>query len=110
MQDMLGANFQGSFNANPKHMQKNNQPGGGVKADPKFAQAQNKAQQVATIEQNMMQMNMQRDKLKDELSKMPEHAKKAAQIRRREYLEQETSLLSKNIATMKQKLKEYQAY
>ena len=37
-----------------------------------------------------MQMNIQRDKLKDELSKMPEHAKKAAQIRRREFLEQET--------------------
>ena len=37
-----------------------------------------------------MQLNIQRDKLKDELSKMPEHAKKAAQIRRKEYLENET--------------------
>jgi len=26
----------------------------------------------------MMQLNIQRDKLKDELNKMPEHAKKAA--------------------------------
>ena len=65
---------------------------------------------MATIEQNMMQLNIQRDKLKDELNKMPEHAKKAAQIRRREYLEQETSLLSRNIATLKQKLKDLQAY
>ena len=81
-----------------------------MKSDPKFAQAQNKQSQISTIEQNMMQLNIQRDKLKDELNKMPEHAKKAAQIRRREYLEQETSLLSRNIATLKQKLKDLQAY
>ena len=58
----------------------------------------------------MMQLNIQRDKLKSELSKMPEHAKKAAQIRRREYLESETSLLSRNITTLRTKLKDLQAY
>lgn len=58
----------------------------------------------------MMQLNIQRDKLKDELNKMPEHLKKAAQMRRREYLEQETSLLSRNITTLRQKLKDLQAY
>ena len=51
---------------------------GGMKSDPNFAKAANKAQQIGNIEQNMMQLNIQRDKLKDELSKMPEHAKKAA--------------------------------
>ena len=43
----------------------------------------------------MMQLNMERDKLKDELVKIPESAKTSAQIRRREYLEQETKLLSR---------------
>ena len=58
----------------------------------------------------MMQLNISRDKLKDELSKMPEHAKKAAQIRRRDFLEQETQLLSRNITTLRTKLKDLQAY
>ena len=84
MQEMMSSNFQGSFNSNAKNNNRNTNAGGGpgagggVKSDPKFAQATNKAQQIATIEQNMMQLNIQRDKLKDELSKMPEHAKKAA--------------------------------
>lgn len=81
MQEMMSNNFQGSFNAGTRgaaNQRKNAGGAGGVKADPKFAQATNKAQQVSTIEQNMMQLNIQRDKLKDELSKMPEHAKKAA--------------------------------
>ena len=109
---MLGNNFQGSFKAPGSRDPPRNAPvaQGGVTSDPKFAQATNKAQQISTVETNMMQLNIQRDKLKDELSKMPEHAKKAAQIRRREYLEQETSLLSRNIATLKQKLKDLSAY
>ena len=88
MQEMMSNNFQGSFNTDARQKQKVGP--GGVKADPKFAQATNKASQVANVEQNLMQLNIQRDKLKDELSKMPEHAKKAAQIRRKEYLENET--------------------
>ena len=85
MQEMMSNNFQGSFNAannRSKNANNSNKAGGGagsgVRADPKFAQATNKAQQISNIEQNMMQLNIQRDKLKDELSKMPEHAKKAA--------------------------------
>ena len=83
MQEMMSNDFQGSFNAaNNRNKNANSNArggsGGGVRADPKFAQATNKAQQIGNIEQNMMQLNIQRDKLKDELSKMPEHAKKAA--------------------------------
>ena len=45
MQEMMGNDFQGTFSGDSKHRHKTNQPGpGGVKADPKFAQAQNKQQ------------------------------------------------------------------
>ena len=62
MQEMMTTNFQGSFNSDPKNKHRNANAGGGqggtggggVKSDPKFAQATNKAQQIATIEQNMM--------------------------------------------------------
>lgn len=58
--------------------------------NPRFAEAERRAESLQTIEANLMQLNMERDKLKDELAKMPENAKKGAQIRRREFLEQET--------------------
>ena len=58
-------------------------------------QAEQRADSIQNIEANMMKLNMERDKLKDELAKMPENAKKGAQIRRREFLEQETQLLSR---------------
>ena len=58
MQEMMSSNFQGSFNSKPgnnnRNANSNAGAGGGVKSDPKFAQATNKAQQIATIEQNMM--------------------------------------------------------
>ena len=57
----------------------------------------------------MMKLNMERDKLKDELAKIPENAKKGAQIRRREFLEEETQLLGRQIGTLKQKLRDLSA-
>ena len=41
MQEMMSNNFQGSFNTDARQKQKVGP--GGVKADPKFAQATNKA-------------------------------------------------------------------
>jgi hypothetical protein len=46
-------------------------------------------------------LNLERDKYKDELSKIPTHAKKAEQIRRREHLEGEVATLTRQIGTMK---------
>jgi hypothetical protein len=37
----------------------------------------------------LLQLNLEKDKAKDELSKLPEMPKKADQIRRKEFLEQE---------------------
>jgi hypothetical protein len=57
----------------------------------------------------MLEMNKERDSYKDELSKMPLHAKKGEQIRRREWCEQEVESLTKQIGIMKQKLRELNA-
>jgi len=51
--------------------------------------------QVQNIEANLLQLNIERDKLQSELAKIPEHAKTGAQIRRRETLEQETDILKR---------------
>jgi regulator of replication initiation timing len=61
------------------------------------------------IEQNLMQLNLEKDKAKDELSKIPSQPKKAEQIRRREYLEQEVATISKQIGVIKHKLREMNA-
>ena len=47
--------------------------------------------------------------MKDELSKIPSHAKTGAQIRRRGVVEDELSLLTKQIGTVKQRLREMNA-
>ena len=52
---------------------------------------------------------MERDKYKNEFEKIPENPKTIAQKRRREELERELSILNKNIASMKTKLKEMDA-
>ena len=57
----------------------------------------------------MLTLNIEKDRLQNELSKIPEHAKTGAQIRRRETLEQETDILKRQIGTLKQKLREMQA-
>jgi regulator of replication initiation timing len=56
-----------------------------------------------------MQLNLEKDKAKDELSKIPSQPKKAEQIRRREYLEQEVATISKQIGVIKHKLREMNA-
>lgn len=56
-----------------------------------------------------MQLNMERDKFKNEFEKIPENAKTIAQKRRREDLERELSILGKNIASLKTKLKDLDA-
>ena len=56
MSEMMGNNFQGSFNAaNNRNQNANSNAGGGpggggVRADPNFAKATNKAQQIGNIE------------------------------------------------------------
>ena len=54
MQEMMGNNFQGSFNAANNRNTSGNAGGGpggsGVRADPNFAKATNKAQQIGNIE------------------------------------------------------------
>ena len=52
---------------------------------------------------------MERDKYKNEFEKIPENPKTIAQKRRREELDRGLSILNKNIASMKTKLKEMDA-
>ena len=53
-----------------------------------------------------MQLNIDKDKYKNEFDKIPENAKTMAQIRRRQFLDSELNLLNKNIGTLKQKLRD----
>ena len=56
MQETISRNFQGSFNNEAKNKSSKNT--GGVKTDPKFAQAHAKIQQISSIEANMLQLNI----------------------------------------------------
>lgn len=47
----------------------------------------NKQTQIRNIESNLMQLNIDKDKYKGELEKIPDNAKTIAQRRRREFLE-----------------------
>lgn len=67
-------------------------------------------QQLAVIESNLLTLNLEKDKCKDELSKLPMAPKKADQIRRREYLESEIQTLTRQIGTIKHKLRDLNAY
>ena len=53
-----------------------------------------------------MKLNIDKDKYKAELEKIPESAKTMAQIRRREFLESELKLTTKNIGNLKSKLRD----
>jgi predicted nucleic acid-binding Zn-ribbon protein len=64
---------------------------------------------VATIEQNLLQLNLERDRFKNEFDKIPENPKTIAQKRRREELDRELQILNKNIASLKTKLRELDA-
>ena len=54
-------------------------------------------------------MNTQRDKFKDELAKIPFQARKAEQMRRREFLETEVNKLTREIGGLKHKLRSLDA-
>ena len=64
---------------------------------------------LSQVEGNMLKLNQEKDKFKDELSKIPTHAKTGAQIRRREHLEKEIGSVCRSIGTLKQKLREMEA-
>ncbi len=53
---------------------------------------------------------MERDKFKNEFDRLPENPKTMIQKRRREELERELSILNKNIASLKTKLREFDAF
>tara|TARA_B110000285_G_C15068200_1_gene586380 strand:- start:75 stop:377 length:303 start_codon:yes stop_codon:yes gene_type:complete len=62
--------------------------------------------QLENIEKNLLQLNLDKDKYKGEFDKIPESAKTIAQRRRKEFLEGELKLISKNIGGLKQKLRD----
>lgn len=64
-----------------------------------------RAQKLKNVEDNLLKLNMEKDKYKIELDKIPENAKTIAQIRRRQHLESELKVIGKNISNMKQKLR-----
>ena len=65
-----------------------------------------KVVQIRNIETNLMQLNIDKDKYKAELEKIPENAKTIAQRRRREFLEQEMKVIGKNLGLLKGKLRD----
>jgi hypothetical protein len=60
-----------------------------------FLEAQQRTKKLNQIETQLLQYNLERDGIKDELIKIPTHAKTGAQIRRRSQLEGELSILTK---------------
>ena len=52
---------------------------------------------------------MEKDKYKNEYEKIPENPKTIAQKRRKEELDRELSILNKNIASLKTKLRDMDA-
>ena len=61
---------------------------------------------LENIEKNLLQLNIDKDKYKAEFDKIPENPKTMAQKRRRTFLEGELKLISKNIGSLKQKLRD----
>ena len=62
--------------------------------------------QLQNVEKNLLALNMERDKYKAELDKIPESAKTMVQIRRRQHLESELKVVNKNISNLKSKLRQ----
>lgn len=48
-----------------------------------------RSENLARVEANLLKLNLDKDKYRDELSKLPAHPKTGAQIRRREFLDRE---------------------
>ena len=72
-------------------------------------QAIQRQSNLAKIESNLLKLNLDKDKFKGELSKIPERPKTGAQIRRREHLEKEIQSITRSIGTLKGKLREMDA-
>jgi hypothetical protein len=108
-----GGQFKGSFNRGGAQSVRDRNSSGNRQftgaQNRAHEEAQSRSKQLSNIEANMMQLNIEKDKLKDELNKLPLNPKKGAQIRRRETLEQETQILTRQIGTLKCKLRELQA-
>ena len=64
---------------------------------------------VKNLENTLLQLQIEKKKLEDEFAKLPEHAKKIAVRRRREEVETELSILTTNIANVKNKLRQKNA-
>lgn len=62
--------------------------------------------QLANVESKLMTLNIDKDKYKNELEKIPDNAKTIAQRSRKEFLEEELKVIGRNISTMKQKLRD----
>lgn len=62
--------------------------------------------QLQNVEKNLLALNLERDKFKAELDKIPESAKTMVQIRRRQHLETELKMVNKNISNLKSKLRQ----
>jgi hypothetical protein len=54
----------------------------------------------------LLKLNLDKDKYKAELEKIPESVKKVAQMRRRQFLEAELKIINKNIGIAKGKLRD----
>jgi hypothetical protein len=65
-----------------------------------------KSKLLENVEAKLLSLNLDKDKYKNELNKIPENAKTIAQRTRREFLEQELKVVGRNIGTMKQKLRD----
>ncbi len=64
---------------------------------------------MSNIEGNLLQLNLERDKFKNEFDRLPENPKTIVQKRRREELERDLAILNKNIASLKTKLRDLDA-
>lgn len=60
------------------------------------------------IEADLLKKNLERDSHKAELNKIPESAKTMVQIKRRQFLEEQVKVLSKDIAQLKIRIKQFQ--
>ncbi|OMJ82935.1 hypothetical protein SteCoe_16269 [Stentor coeruleus] len=74
-----------------------------------WGESPKKNDEIATIENRIIQLQTEKKRYEEELAKIPEKAKKHAVIRRREEVENELSIIHSNIATLKIKIKQLQS-
>lgn len=74
-----------------------------------WGESPKKNDEIATIENRIIQLQTEKKRYEEELAKIPEKAKKHAVIRRREEVENELAIIHSNIATLKIKIKQLQS-